>query len=1012
MGRLVRTLAALAGVVFIPSIVFAQAAMSGTARDASGAVLPGVTVEAASPVLIEKVRAVTTDGNGQYRIVDLRPGAYTVTFTLPGFNTFKRDGIELTGSLTAVVDAELRVGALEETITVTGEAPLVDVQSVTKQAVLSSEIVNAIPSGRNYYTLGVLIPGVNSSSNDVGGNLGDTMGSLTAHGSKAGDQRITQNGATVMTLQTGGGNIGGSVPNVAAAAEVTVDSGGASADLATGGVRVNFIPRDGGNTFRGNAFVTYANEDMTSSNLTQRLRDRGLALVNNIKENWDVNPGFGGPIRRDKLWYYVTTRYQVAKNYSAGMFHNRNAFLPNVWTYEPDLSKPALSLDGDWEDAQIRVTWQASSKHKFAGTWDQNWYCRCPNSVSATLSPEAANDRRFPVQRLLHGEWWSPLTNRVLAEVVAFHRTERWGNMHLRTASGGGSIGTSRGNFDHITDSLFASYPSLIGVTEQSTGLRYHGPDGTFNNTWVPNYFVRGAVSYVTGSHTIKVGWNDTWGFRVARTYDLNPIQYRFNNGVPNQITIRATPYTQRDELHHDMGVYAQDRWTIGRMTLNGALRFDWFYNTYPDQQLGPAPLVPNRNFTLPGEPNLNWKDLTFRSGWAYDLNGDGKTALKVGFNKFLAGQALGGIASNTNPVGRLVLNTTRSWTDANRNFVPDCDLTLPAGNGECGPMASSAFGTSQSSEVRDRDLREGFGKRQYNYELSFGVQREILPRVSADVAFFRRWYGNFTVTDDLNLSPADFDVFSISAPRNSLLPDGGGQTLNGIYNLKPAVFGRPQNNKVTLSDNYGKQLEHWNGFDVNLQARMDNGLLLRGGVGTGSRMTDNCEIVERLPEMLLSAQNLGDANNNVWLPAQWCHQEEPWRAQWKGVGIYTIPRVEVQIAGTFQSIPGGLRPANYNLSSAEAARTLGRPLAGNVANITVNVAEPGQAYGERINQLDLRFGKILRFGRTRSNVSLDVFNALNVDAVTAQNNNYATLWRPTTILQSRFFKVSAQVDF
>jgi hypothetical protein len=886
---------------------------------------------------------------------------------------------------------------------------------VTKQTVLDTDVINSIPTGRNYYTLGVLIPGVNSSSTDIGGNLGDTMGSLTSHGSKTGDQRITQNGATVMTLQTGGGNIGGSVPNVGAAAEVTVDSGGAAADLATGGVRVNFIPRDGGNTLKGFLFATYANENMASDNFTQRLKNEGLTLVNSMKQNWDVNPGFGGPLKRDRIWFYFTARYQVAQNYAAGMFHNKNAFKPDVWTYEPDTNRRALSLDGDWEDAQLRVTWQAAPKVKFAGTWDQNWYCRCPNTVSATLSPEASNDRRFPVQRLLHGEMFSPLTNKVLVEVVALHRTERWGNMHLRTASGGGSF-DSRGGFTGLTPQELSIYPTLIGVTEQSSGLRYHGPDATFNNTWVPNYFVRGAVSYVTGSHNIKVGWNDTWGFREARTYDFNPIQYRFNNGVPNQITIRTTPYLIRDELTYDMGVYAQDRWTVNRMTVSGAIRFDTFKNSYPEQRLGPAPLVPSRNFTLPGEPNLNWKDLSYRSGWSYDVFGDGKTAIKVSLNKFLAGQALGGVASNTNPISRLVNTTTRSWTDANRNFVPDCILTLPTANGECGAMTDANFGTANSSEVRDRALREGWGKRSYNYELSTGIQREILPRVSVDVSYFRRWYGNFAVTDDLNLSPADFDQFTITAPANSRLPDGGGQTLNGLYNLKPDVFGRPQNNKTTLSDNYGKQIEHWNGFDINVAARLQSGALLSGGVSTGKSVTDNCEIVAQLPESLFGTAtvtaNLPVSGNNVWLPASFCHQETPFLTQIKGIGVYTVPKIDEQIAGTFQSIPGSLRLANYTLTTAEAARTLGRPLAGNAANITVNVVEPGSSFSERINQLDLRFGKIVRFGRTRTNVSLDIFNAFNGDTVIQQNNNYATLWRPTSILQARFFKVSAQLEF
>jgi hypothetical protein len=433
-------------------------------------------------------------------------------------------------------------------------------------------------------------------------------------------------------------------------------------------------------------------------------------------------------------------------------------------------------------------------------------------------------------------------------------------------------------------------------------------------------------------------------------------------------------------------------------MTLTGAIRFDTFKNSYPDQVLGPAPLAPTRNFTLPGEPNLNWKDLSFRSGWSYDVFGDGKTAIKVGYNKFLAGQALGGLGSNTNPVGRLVLSANRSWTDANRNFVPECNLTLPAANGECGALSNANFGTNVASEIRDRDLREGWGKRSYNYEFSAGVQRELMPRVSADVGFFRRWYGNFTATDDVNLTPAMLDSFSMVAPTDARLGDQSGATITGLFNRKPEFFSTPENNRIQLAKNFGDQTEVWQGFDVNMQARLQNGLMLQGGIGTGTTTTDSCEIRAALPESALLNP--------------YCHVETPWLTQVKGVGVYTIPRVDVQIAGTFQSIPGDARSANYTLTSAEAARSLGRPLAGNAANVTVNLLPGGLLYSERINQLDLRFGKIVRFGRTRTNVSLDVFNALNVDTITGENSSYATLWRPTSVLQSRFFKVSAQVEF
>src|SRR5262245_37587893 len=198
MRRLVMWGVTAAFVLLLPAAAFAQAGIAGNVKDTSGAVLPGVTVEAASPALIEKTRSVVTDGAGNYKIENLRPGTYTVTFTLTGFNTVKREGIELAGSFVANVNADLKVGALEETITVTGETPLVDIQSTARQQVLSKDVIEAIPTGRSYYSLGVLLPGVQSSTNDVGGQDGGGMSSLSAHGGSTNDQRVLQNGLNVM----------------------------------------------------------------------------------------------------------------------------------------------------------------------------------------------------------------------------------------------------------------------------------------------------------------------------------------------------------------------------------------------------------------------------------------------------------------------------------------------------------------------------------------------------------------------------------------------------------------------------------------------------------------------------------------------------------------------------------------------------------------------------------------------------------------------------------------------
>jgi len=475
MRSIGRLFAVVVAAVLLPATVFAQASMTGVVKDTSGAVLPGVTVEAASPVLIEKIRTATTDSSGQFRIVDLRPGNYVVTFTLPGFNTVKREGVELSGSNTVLVNADLRVGALEETITVTGEAPIVDVQNTTKQQVMSNETIAAIPSGRNYQNLGILIPGVTSVNNsqtraqDVGGALGDNMAYLMIHGSKPADMRVTQNGVNTATLQAGGA-IGGSTPNVGAAAEVTIDTASVSAELSTGGPRINFIPRDGGNVLKGFVFASFMNDGLQGSNLTDRVKALGLTTANGIRNVYDTNFGAGGPFRKDKVWFFATGRYNVAQNYIGGMFHNQNEQNPTAYAYVPDTSRPAY-IDTTWKDLQGRVTYQANQKNKFAFTYDQQERCSCPWSITGTRSPEAGVYYRFPTERLLHGEWSSPVTSRLLVEAVALQRVERWGNMH-----------------PFGEDFASGAEPGAITVIEQGgtiPNLQYNGTQ-TFNNTCCP----------------------------------------------------------------------------------------------------------------------------------------------------------------------------------------------------------------------------------------------------------------------------------------------------------------------------------------------------------------------------------------------------------------------------------------------------------------------------------------------------------------------------------------------
>ena len=1025
MRRVTKVLAVLAWLALLPAAAFAQGTITGTVRDTSGAVLPGVTVEAASPALIEKSRSVVSDGSGQYRIVDLRPGAYAVTFTLPGFNTVKRDGVELQGSFVASINAEMKVGAVEETITVTGETPLVDVQSTTKQRVLTNEVINTLPTGRLYQSLGQLVPGVTGGgANDlIGGAGGDTMTNLSVHG--VGDMRITNNGVTTATLQAGG-SIGMATPNPNAAAEVTIDTAGVDASLATGGVRINFIPKDGGNTFKATTFFNGTSEKLQGDNFSNSTsKSLGLSTPNNIRRNWDFNPAFGGPIQKDRVWYWVTLRHQQADQYVAGMFFNANANILNAWL--PDFSNQSKANrahnDSVFKDAQERMTVQATPRNKISVTWDQQTRCQCPMYISATRDPEAANDRRSPTQRLLQADYSAPLTSRLLLEAVLLHRTERWGNMPPA-----------------LEGFLSGSAPGIISVTDQGTNkgayaanLQYRGT-ATYNNNWVPNYFWRAAVSYVTGSHAVKAGVNDAPGFLKTNSYQYQNLAYRFNSDsltggfLPNQVTQYAlNPFTQNQEQNHDMGLYVQDRWTLSKLTLNYGLRYDWYKSGFPDQEIGPAVLAPTRNLNCANDTrfcahdNLNWKDLEPRFGVVYDLFGSGKTAIRATTNKYLAGQGLNGDGSGPNPSSLLSTSTSRSWTDRNGNFIPDCVLTNQLANGECA-AGNAQFGTTGVASLYDANRLTGWGHRSANWEFSTGIQHQLMPRLSIDVAYFRRIFENFTVTDNLFISPADFKAYTVTAPVDARLPEGSGVVQTGLYDLNPTNAAGTLLNGLSLICNtlssggagktldglpcglsdYGKQTSHWDGMDFTFNARF-SGISLQGGASFGRAHTNNCDVVTDNPGK------------------RFCDSSAPmFRTQVKLNGSYRIPKVDVTAATSFQSNPGPSETATWTFTNAQT--TLGRAFTAGGNTSTVQILTPNAYTGPRLNQLDVRFGKLVKIARTRTSFNVDIYNAMNVDTTLTQSGTFNPAvtagpgtvgWlSPQSILTARFIKLGVQFDF
>jgi hypothetical protein len=976
--------------MLVPVAVYAQAvtgaSIAGTVKDSSGAVLPAVTVEAASSALIEKVRTAVTDSTGQYKIENLRPGTYSVTFTLSGFNTVKREGVVLEGSFVAAVNADLSLGNVSETVTVTGETPIVDVQSSQKQRVFSQEVIEAIPAGRSHINEIVLIPGIQAAQpgrgglQDVGGtnNLQNTTFSI--HGSRTADTRLQYDGVRLGNVLSPG-EFSNYVPDTSATQEVSVDYSSMQAELAFAGPRINIVPKEGGNSISGSFFATGVNRWWQNNNLTPELQAAGLPAPNAMKLAYDVNPAVGGPIVRDRVWFFTSGRVQSNQNYIAGQFSNLNAGNPAKWLYAADLNdQEAFQITQ--RSIGVRVTGQATPRNKlsiYADTQSRVW-----DDGRAGVSTESRVAYRFPVLRLMQAGWTSPVSNKLLVEARIAQRGESFGN---RPDLGDTGFGTT--------------WNTLIPVLEQSNNMQYRGRGGDGGVSGTLGYTVQsiwtavGSMSYVTGAHAFKFGFSDTWAHVLgATTSNTSNLYYRFANGVPNQITMYGTPTTSESQVNGEIGVYAQDRWTFKRLTANIGVRYDQFNSGYPDQTLGPAPFQPTRNLLFPGVTGVNVKDITPRIGTSYDLFGNGKTALKVNLGKYVLG-----VSNQGNPAG--ITNTvTRSWNDSNGNFNPDCNLLNLQQNGECGIVSSLNFGLPTSVAQFNPDTRFGWGTRAYNWEFSTSVQHQLTPTVGLDVGYFLRWYGGFQVTHNLVVDGSSFDTFNIAAPVDARLPNGGGYAIGGLKNLKPALVGLTQT-YTDLASNLGGQFEHDQYVDVSVNARLRNGVLIQGGVSTGQTVTDNCNVLAAAPDV-----------NPSGLP--YCHQATNWmgQTQMKLLGTYRVPKVDTTVAATFQSVPGPVVAANYLATNAVVQPSLGRPLSGGAANVTVNLIAPGTFYYDRANELDFRLTKTVKVSRLRINVNGDVYNVFNISPVMQFNAAYAAWLTPQRIMDGRLYKLSAQITF
>ncbi|MBI2187031.1 MAG: TonB-dependent receptor [Acidobacteria bacterium] len=994
-------------VLFLPSLASAQAEtgnIAGVVRDTSGAVLPGVTVEAASPALIEKVRVVVTDDRGLYRIVDLRPGVYTVTFTLPGFNTFRREGIELTTTFTATVNAEMTVGSVEETITVTGAASVVDVQNVGQQTTLTRETLAAIPTSQRPSQLISLILGADAGGtnfHDVGG-VGTDRGFFGVHGQRAEDMTFNFGGMDSRVFSGGGFQY-----NSHTFQEVVVETMGGTAEATTGGVQINVVPRDGGNVFSGSMSAEFTGPKLTSDNVDDDLRGRGLTSAPSVREYYDVGGGIGGPIQRDKLWFFASARWEDRSQYQVGNYYNK---LQGTLFYEPDLSRPAYDRTFS-KDIGLRLTWQTAQRHKIAVSHTVHPSCQCTFAIleqrSPLLAPEATAEHHYNPQSLFVAGYTYPVSNRLLLE-----------------------FDTSRSQYFRNQKRLPETGFDAISVTDQGLDLIYGSRRTGYQTLHDIRWHERFAMSFITGTHNFKVGVDlnqFTQGRKQFANADMvnQAISYVFRDRVPNSVRIHTGPYGPYQEAYEN-AVYANEQWTIRRLTLNLGLRYAVYDATVPAINLPAGPYVPERN--LPEvKHSPNWKNLSPRLGAAYDLFGTGRTALKVAFGRYPFRNT--GVAVNL-PVANMSQFTDRSWNDANRNYVPDCDLRNPVANGECGNWSDRTFGGTRPSVRFADDAREGFNLQNYNWQGSVQVQHELRQNLGVSVGYFRTWYGGFQLIDNELVTPADFDAFCVTVPTDSRLPASvSGRQFCDLYDIKREKFGQVSNVR-TQASNYGDISEFFDGVDIAVNGRFSQRASLQGGVSVGRTVTDFCLTVDSPGAGVGAPGGLtaGTPEQGGGLGAQrdtrpgFCRVSRPWSSstQVKLQAVYQLPW-EFQASAIYQNLPGFPIRATYVASNAQIAPSLGRNLAACPAatgacnqNVTLDLIPTNTLFGERIKQIDLRFSRFVNLGGSaRVQANFDIYNILNENTVLNENTRYGATWRNAVqIMGGRVIKVGGQLNF
>ncbi|MGH9346702.1 MAG: carboxypeptidase regulatory-like domain-containing protein [Vicinamibacterales bacterium] len=856
--------------------------------DDQGAVVPGATVSLTGPVLVTAMTG-TTDSSGAYRFPSLAPGVYSVTVELAGFQTLVRPGIIVSVGQTTPLDLVLRLGALSESLIVTGESPVVDVTSANVNVTMTQQILQGTPGGRDIWSLmEAKMPGLTTSRPDVGGSSGGSQATFSARGTSPQQNAYFVNGISVGS-PTAIGNTSFYF-DYDAFEEIQVSTGAHDLSVSTPGVLLNMVTRSGGDRYSGKASYFWQGRNVQSSNVDEGLSQFGLRPDSGeVDLISDFNAQLGGPIPKSrKLRFFAAVRDWRAKIGVIGF---------------PELDETiARTVQGS-------VNYQANGNNRLTGFSALQYFTRPNFDSSALRVPESTTyeDNRFQLHQAI---WNSVFSNTAFME--------------------------ARFSAQELVFPLFQKNdtPSLLDL---STNVRLRNAATEtvvnrkrFQSSVAFQYFLDRALG---GRHEFRIGVDNQHGPATTNVTTPGDVQLTFRSQptpTPSTVTLLNTPLTSGQTVNV-LAVYAQDSYTIGRLTVTGGFRWELLEAYLPEQNSPPSRFFPDVERTFPEIRNVvRWNDVAPRGSFVYNLTGDGKTAIKGAVGRYLYQ-----ISTNTpNTVNRnFQTSATHTWTDLNGDlqFTPN----------EVGALLSRS-GASLTN--LDPDLA-----RPTTDELMIGIDREVLPDLKLSVVGTYRQERNLFGEANVGVPVSAYRTVS----RVDLGRDGRAGTSDDgviqVFDQDPATRGQDG----FFTTNTDGLNQHYRGIEVAATKRYSNGWQFLTGY-TFARTIVNATSVSN-PNALINSRG----STNFDRPHTF-----------KVSGSYTLPR-EVHVGANFR-IQSGLpvaRTATYGLTQG---------------NVTVNVEAPGAARLDPITSVDARLSKVFRLGGRQLEAMLDGFNLFNANTAFA----------------------------